>query len=403
MEKIRIFIAHDATDMRGRIREWLSAEEDFQILGEAINGEEAVNKTRQLLPDVVIVSHGMAGIDGLVVTEKIAILSPKTAVIMTSPHYEPEYLKRAMIAGAREYILEPFEREEFLETVRRTAFALSLRQGRETDQEKVPVRECQVVTIFGAKGGVGKTTLSVNLAACLAKKYHCKVALIDLDLQFGDVSVFLNISPKKTISELVQEKSRIDIHLVESYLVPHSSQVKVLPAPLRPEFAELVNPDAVMDIIDSLKKSYDFVIIDTPPLFQETVLSALEMSRQILLVMCVDLPAIKNMRLCLELLHTLNQRDKARLVINRDAGNLGISDTDVEKSLDFMIAERIPNDYKLAITAVNRGMPFVLSDPAAKVSKAVERVATLVYEDGGTQGELGEGRKKKSVFGKLFR
>jgi len=403
MEKIRVIIAHDASEMRKRLREWLSNEEDFIILGEAINGEEAVNKTRQLLPDVIIVSQEMAGLDGLVVTEKVAILSPKTAVIMSSPHYEPEHLKRAMTAGAREYLLEPYEQEEFLETVRRTFFAVNLRHGKEADKDHVPVRECQVVTVFGAKGGVGKTTLSVNLAACLAKKYHCKVALIDLDLQFGDVTVFLNISPKKTVSELVQEKSKIDIHLVESYLVPHSSQVKVLPAPLRPEYAELVNADSVMDIIDALKKSYDFIIIDTPPLFQETVLSALEMSRQILLVMCVDLPAIKNMRLCLELLHTLNQRDKARLIINRDAGNLGISDGDVEKSLDFMIAERIPNDYKTAITAVNRGMPFVLSDPAAKVSKAVERVAGLVYEDAGKQTEIQAGRKKKSPLGKLFR
>ena len=135
------------------------------------------------------------------------------------------------------------------------------------------------------------------MAAQLTKRTKKKVVLVDLDLQFGDVSVFLNIVPKKTIAELVQERGKLTIDLIESYLIPHISGIKILPAPLRPELAELITPDHILEILAILRRHYDYVIIDTPPFFLDTNLSALDMSSQVLLVMTLDVPTVKNMKL----------------------------------------------------------------------------------------------------------
>ncbi|NMA02292.1 MAG: AAA family ATPase, partial [Clostridia bacterium] len=162
-----------------------------------------------------------------------------------------------MKAGAREYLVKPFDTDELSNTIRRTYQLEQQRMGTienisgNKGQQKI---DPQVVTVFGTKGGVGKTTISVNMAAQLTKRTKKKVVLVDLDLQFGDVSVFLNIVPKKTIAELVQERGKLTIDLIESYLIPHISGIKILPAPLRPELAELITPDHILEILAILRR-----------------------------------------------------------------------------------------------------------------------------------------------------
>jgi pilus assembly protein CpaE len=311
-----------------------------------------------------------------------------------------------MMAGAREYLVKPFSADELVNTIKRTFDLEQKRMGKMEVTKKIfgksKETKPQVITIFGTKGGVGKTTLAVNVAAQIAKKTRKKVVLVDLDLQFGDVSVFLNVSPKKSIAELVQERGQFNIDLVESYLIPHISGVKILPAPMRPEYSELVTPANILEILTILRQNYDYVLIDTPPFFLETNLSALDMSNQVLLIMTMDLPTVKNMKLSLELLDSLHHKGKTKLILNRASEDLGISSADVENALDFLITHQIPSDGKLVVTSVNKGIPFVLSNTNAKVSKAVDQLANLVIEDKGYQKELQESRQKRKLFGKLF-
>jgi pilus assembly protein CpaE len=216
-----------------------------------------------------------------------------------------------MVSGARDYLVKPFNSDDLVDTIKNT-YQMENRRSF-PGETKVPTKRCEVVTIFGTKGGVGKTTIAVNLAVLLAKSKK-KVALIDLDLQFGDVSIFLNLYPKRTISELAQEGNALDLELLDSYLIPHISGVKILPAPGRPEYAELITPGHVEEIVNLLKLHYDYIVIDTPPLFNETNLSALDLSTQILLVLAMDLATIKNVKLSLELLESLHQRGKTKLI-----------------------------------------------------------------------------------------
>ena len=164
----------------------------------------------------------------------------------------------------------------------------------------------------------------------------------------------------------------------------------------------MITPDHILEILAILRRHYDYVIIDTPPFFLDTNLSALDMSSQVLLVMTLDVPTVKNMKLSLELLDSLHHKGKAKLILNRASEDLGLNANDVENSLDFIIAGQVPSDGKMVVTSVNKGIPFVLSHPNARVSAAVDKITDLVIKDTGYQKDLQEKRNKKSLIGRFL-
>lgn len=406
MDKIRILIASDVIATEGYYTNIFSSCEDIKIVAEVNNGENAIKKTEQLLPDVLIVDLNMSSMDGITVAEKVISRYPSIPSIIISDRKDLDYFKKAMQVGAKDYLVKPFLDDELTDAIRRVFHAEKKRsatlENSKKSNNKQKYKMPQVVTVFGTKGGAGKTTLSVNLAVQVVKETMKKVVLVDLDLQFGDVAVFLNLLPKKGIAELVQERNKVDIDLIESYLIPHMSGIKILPAPIRPEDSELITAENVLEILTVLRDHYDYVIIDTPPFFHETTLSALDISNQIILIMSMDLPAVKNMRLSLDLLDTMHHKDKSKLVLNRASEDFGITPQDVENTLEFYISNLMPSDGKLVVRAANRGIPFVMNKTSSKISRAIEDITKMVIEDNGYQKDLEEMKKKRSIF-KLFR
>lgn len=394
-----MLIADDNEDTRINIRRMLSFDEGVEVVGEARDGIEALQKCKVLQPAVVLMDINMPEMDGLSATEKITFEVPGVAVVVISVQGEQEYLRKAMLSGARDYLVKPFNSDELVNTIK-SAYQVESKRITQGGPKNAP-RKSEVATVFGTKGGVGKTTIAVNLAVLLAKTKK-KVALLDLDLQFGDVSIFLNLYPRRTISELSQEGDMLDTELLESYLIPHISGVKTLPAPGRPEYAELITPSLVEDIINILKVNYDYIIIDTPPFFNEINLSVLDLSDQILLTLAMDLATIKNVKLSLELLNSLHQQGKTKLILNRASEDMGITIADAEETLDFFIAAYIPSEGKVVVPALNEGIPFVLSRPTAKVSQGIQEVANLVINNQGYQEELKTKRDNK-FFKRLFK
>ncbi len=243
---------------------------------------------------------------------------------------------------------------------------------------------------------MGKTTLAVNLAVKLAESRK-KVALIDLDLQFGDVNVFLDIDPVDTIFELAQDQNEPTIDLLRSYMTIHSSGVHVLCAPKSPEFAELVSADAVKTILSLLRTYYDYVIIDTPPSFNEVTISAIEASTTVLFVTGLDISILKNSKLSISVLTSLNQVEKVKIIVNR-AVNIGsITLDDIQKLVDRPIWAKLPSDYKVAVTALNLGVPFVTGAPRTELSQAVSSIASLLIE--GTQDLKKLSAKQRRTLG----
>jgi pilus assembly protein CpaE len=407
VDKIRVLIASNNQSYRESLAFNLSQEGDLHIIGEVPDSASALKKTEQLLPDIVVIEVEQPSGDGITATEKITLAHPEVGVVVIGAQADSESFRKAMMAGARDYLVkEQVNPHEIAEAVRRIfltektrlASYASVRMADKQNKNKIP----QIVTVFGAKGGAGKTTMAVNLAVMIAQETKKRVALIDLDLQFGDVTVYLNLKPRRTLAELVQERTHWDIQLLNNYLIPHSSGIKVMSSPLRPEDADLIVPEHIEKILSILRQNFDYIIVDSPPYFSDTILTALDMSTQILLLMSMDLPSVKNLKLSLNLLDSLHHSGKTKLVINRSSMNFGIDIRDVEKTIDFLTAEEVPSDGQTVVGAANKGMPFVISHPQTEVSKAVHRVARIIIEDYGYQRDLRERKPKGSFWSRLF-
>lgn len=374
--KIRVLIIDDTVETRENLSKLLLLEEDIEVAGEAGNGEEGVARAARLKPDVVLMDINMPVMDGIRATEKLSCELPQIGVIMLSVQGEQEYLRKAMAAGARDYLTKPPSNDELIQTIRRVYEAGKIRHFNNPPREETKLEPGKIISVFSTKGGVGKSTLAANLAVSLAKVAQARVALVDLDLQFGDIAMMFDLLPRRTMSDLVAEMDPLDQKLLESYLMDHPSGVKVLPAPLRPEYAEVVQAKHIETILTRLQECYNYIIIDTCPNFDDINLTALDHSDLILMVTTLDVLTIKNVKLGLEAMAALNyESDKIKLVLNRSTAEMGVTPADLVSSLRFPISCSIPSDGKVVVAASNRGEPFVSGEPKAPVSEAINHLA----------------------------
>lgn len=382
MKPIRVLIVDDVENTREDIKRFLYFEEDLEVVGEAGTGEEAVELAREVKPDVVLMDINLPGMDGIAATEIISVQVPETAIIIISIQGEQEYLKKAMAAGARDYLVKPFTSTDLAETVRRAnAFARKRHLhlvGQDDKQEvKGRMKNGRLITLFSTKGGVGKTTVACNLAIAMALETHRDVVLMDLDLQGGDVSVILNFNDVHSIADLVKEDLEDDPTVADTCLAAHFSGIKVLCAPASPELAELVTPQHINVLTNYLCSKYDYVVVDTAPHYSEINLNVLEMSEQVLVMLAQDLPTLKHARSTIEVLSALNHKEKIGLVLNRLRPD-GISVKELEKSLGMELSAAIPTDDKTVVQSVNKGQPFVLSQKTTKVAECITELAKKV-------------------------
>jgi len=429
MEKIKLLIVDDVPQTRQDITRLLYFEEDMNVVGEAGNGVEALEKVAELKPDVILMDINMPEMDGITATDHICQQYSDIAVVIISIQGESEYLKKAMLAGARDYLIKPVGSEEMANTIRsvyrlnRQRAVVQQPQGNVTERVMVQESESDVrqasskpyspaveehteqeigskninssstptsnksetssneekplgliTTIFCGKGGVGKTTLATNIAVVLAQSGKKKVALVDLDLQFGDIAVMLNLTDGNTISELVRTQEELTVELLENFMIRHFTGIDILPAPLFPQDSEYVTVEHVDKILHLLKQNYDYIIVDTATIFDDTNLQVLEFTDQILLVVTREISAIKSAKTTLNILDSLNYRDKLRVVLNRSDQDLGVDIADLEKGLDVAVAHQIPSDERAVISAINKGVPVVISHVSSEISKSIKRM-----------------------------
>jgi len=302
--------------------------------------------------------------------------------------------------------VKPFSSGELAETIRKVSdFSrrrrLHLVEGG-SYTPTVPARDPgKIITFFSTKGGVGKTTAACNLAISLVQKTRKKVALVDMDLQGGDISVFMNISSKSGLAEVAQESEYSDPSLLETYLCPHMSGVRVMPAPGSPEQADLVTSTHAEGILRALKDSYDYIVVDTPAAINEITLTCLEVSDQIMVMLNQDLPTLRHGRVNMEILEKLNLTFKTRLILNRFR-NDGIKIKDLEKNINSTITGTLPDDTDTVSISINKGHPFVLTRPSSEITISLNEMAASLISLSDISGIEKTEAPKKSIIGKIF-
>ncbi len=383
MRRISVLIVDDIKDTRESIRRLLQFEPHIEIIGEAGNGSDALRIANELKPNIVLLDINMPEMDGLRTTELLTMRVPESAVILMSVQGENGYMRRAMMAGAREFLVKPFSGSELASAIVNVSNMEKQKNEargtqRVTHPEQAEASQGQIMSFFSTKGGVGKTSMAVNLAAHLGHSGKWRVLLLDLNLQFGDVAVFLNMLPKKTIADLTQAGS-LQFADIKTYLLTHAAGMEVLVAPSRPEYAEYVTPEQVSKILTEARSHFDFIICDNGSSFDEVSLANLDLADQIGLVVTPDIPTLKNIKLSIEVLEGLKYTDKVNLILNRSGDESGIQLKDIEKSLNMPIACHIPSDYRALITALNKGMPFVQAYPQSKASEGIRQMAEILF------------------------
>ena len=240
-------------------------------------------------------------------------------------------------------------------------------------------RRGRIVTVFSPKGGTGKTVTATNLGASLAKQHGKRTLLLDLDLQFGDAAIMLGIEPEKTIHDLVTAPGELDSEKLAGYTTRHSSGLEVLPAPLRPEDAELVTETKLAPLLEVARESFDVIVVDTSPFFHGPMLATLDRTDELLLLCALDVPTLKNVRLSLQTLELLSfPPERIRVVLRRTGTKVGMKPREVEGALERKVAFEVPSDGAVPL-AVNRGNPLVLAEPRNDFSQSIRSMAkTLI-------------------------
>jgi pilus assembly protein CpaE len=371
--RLRI-LATGSCDGLEEILEGLAGHPGLDLVGVSENVADATGALAGGHLDVVL--HATASSE--LPADEVAKIKEHTAapVIVIASGECTELLDQALEAGIADVLPLPQLTENVVFAIRKASHA-----GRRGPHE-AGARQGRVVTVFSPKGGTGKTAISVNLAAEFAKQHKKRTLLLDLDLQFGDAAIMLGLEPEKTIYDLVVAPGELDSDKLAGYTTRHTSGLDILPAPLRPEDAELVTEAKLARLLEVARGSYDSIVVDTSPFFHGPMLATLDRTGDLLLVCGMDVPTIKNVRLSLQTLELLSfPPERIRILLNRSNSNVGINRGEVERALDAKVQFHLPSDRAVPL-AVNRGAPVVISDSGAEFSRAMAKLARELLSTG---------------------
>lgn len=391
-EKIRVIIVDDVSETRENVRKLLQFESDVDVVGAARTGREAIQLSQELNPDVILMDINMPDMDGITATETIRSKQPAVQVVILSVQSDQNYMRRAMLAGARDFLTKPPMGDELISAIRRAgSMAQSERSKLSVQVQSMPslgttsavpgygLPKGKIVTVYSPKGGAGSTTVAVNLALTLHNE-DTRVVLVDGNLQFGDVAVFVNEQGKNTIVDLAPRAEELDPEIVEEVMLKHgASGLHILAAPSRPEYAEKVSSSQFAAVLEYLRQMYAYVVIDTASLLTDVTLSAIDVSDLVILLTTQDIPSIKNCRLFLDLSQTLGiDRERILFAMNRYDKRINITPERVAENLKQEVSSVIPLDEATVMKAVNRGVPFVLDSKNQPASRGIFSLAENV-------------------------
>lgn len=421
--KARLLIVDAELQSITELRQLIQADAHVEVVGHAVASLDAIQKASAVKPDVVCIDLNILGAEGIAIGEAIAARLPATRMIMILPEgrLDADVGLRAMRAGVSELLVRPFTASDFSRSVGRAKLLTphgeeALEEARTAARElPAPARavtapppapappepsgQGEVLTVFSAMGGIGRSTVAVNLAIALREVTKSKVVLVDGNLHFGDVGILLNMRSTRSMVDICTPKGGADTELLDAVLLSHYSGVRVLLGPPSPEFAEIVTPGALGIIVKALRASFDYVVVDTHNSLDEATLMLLDLSDHVLLLTSSGLPAMKNTKLFLQVAEMLNYKEgKLMLVINRHDARGRISLKDIETSLHQPVFAAIDRDDNAAAQAEQTGQPFVIHQKSAAISQGLYRIAGQLNTAHAAEAAA---PRRRGLFGRL--
>jgi pilus assembly protein CpaE len=379
-----VLAVDDSVTIRETLGLLIDAQSDMELVGSAASGQEAVRRAAELQPDIVLMDIHMPDLDGIQATWLVSSRAPHGAVIMVTSEERIDFLQKAMSAGAQGYVLKPFGNgAQLFQTIREVHGRSSARRmhvsgGAPLDASLRP-RIGKRIVVLGPKSGVGATTVAVNLALLLREQTGASVALFDADFLGGDATIHLDLTPQRTVVDLVPHADALDARLIDQVMAKHANGLHVLARPTNPEQAEVLTAEIVRTIVASLAQMYDDVVIDTALTYDDRMLAVLDLADLYVVTVTPHLGTLRSARHFLHVARTLGYpEDRMCFVLNRANHLAGLSFDDVAGVLGSRSILQIPTAGLAPTLAVNEGRPLALHQPKLPVTRALQAVVDHV-------------------------
>ncbi len=374
----------------------------FAVVGTAGYGMEAVSLAKDSEPEVVVIAVEEPIIRAIQSIEAIADLLPQAAIVGYTSMRDAATMRKAVLAGVKDYLATPLKDEDLINSIHAVMAQEERRRARMTGEADEPIAAGTVITVFGAKGGIGKTTIATNLATALVQKTNQSVVIVDLDTRFGDVAILMDIPVERSIADLAVPEEEITREMLQECLYTHNSGVAILPAPIRPTDWRNVHAGHIERIVTLLTQTYDYVILDTPGTFNDIVARALELAAMVVLVATVDMAALKDTLLALDMLRSWNfPQEKVRLVINATNESSNVQPQEVKRMLGRDVFWSIPYDRNIS-TATQLGMPVVVAKPQSKASESLVEMAYALSGVRQQRSQRAKEPQKSGLFSRIL-
>lgn len=373
LEKIKVLVVEVQEEERKLVSDTLSKVDYITLVGEVEELEETNYLIEEYSPNVVLLGVNLK-FDKYALARSLSYEYPDMAIIIMEKELKEDTVYKAMFAGAKDVIITPITSAKLVDSIYRSYELVKENKIVHRDKPISPKRKSgrgHFITVFSTKGGVGKTFISINLAASLAKNTDKRICLVDLDLDFGNVALALNIVPRYTILDIVDDIRNIDQDLIESYLIPHESGIKLLPANAKPQINEFVNAEHIEIILRALQGTFDYIVVDMPARFYEPVNPAFQFADLLLMIATPEISTLRNIKASILTMEEYNfPKSKIKLILNKADNSGQIKPKDVESTLSEKLYGIIDADYKLATLSLNNGNPVVLYKPRSSISKS---------------------------------
>jgi len=367
-EPISVVVLSTGLENFKDIRRALTAESRVQLLAGGNDADQLYEEIVRLKPTAAIIALGSNADNAVRFIERLNGECPNTALISAAQNASPEMILNSLRAGAREFLRLPIIADELRTVLDRISVFT-------TKQVEAPKKKGRMVAVFSSKGGCGTSFMATNLAAATSSK----TVLVDLNLQAGDLPLFLGLEAKYSIADMVEKRQRLDETLINSLVTPHSKNLSLLAAPREADSADEIEPQHVFEVLQKLREHFDYVVLDPQHTFDSITLAALDQSDEIILVLTLDIPAIRSTQRALEIFDRLGYpRKKVRIVVNRWSKQIDLDLRQVEKFLGEPCIGFVPSDYQTAVNSINLGTPLVQAEPTSKIAAEIRRIAETI-------------------------